>query len=48
MNQKKKKKSKNAVASYGWDVFNDDSLYRAYNKRIKKIGDKNNTETTTE
>jgi len=32
---KRKKKPKNE--SYGWDVFNSDSLYRAYDKRIKKL-----------
>lgn len=31
----KSKKSKNYT--FGWDVFNDDSLYRAYTKRTKKI-----------
>mmetsp|Transcript_13994 Transcript_13994/g.23780 ORF Transcript_13994/g.23780 Transcript_13994/m.23780 type:complete len:137 (-) Transcript_13994:223-633(-) len=25
------------LESFGWDVFNEDSLYRAYNKRTKKI-----------
>jgi hypothetical protein len=23
--------------SYGWDVFNADSIYRAYEKRVNKI-----------
>jgi hypothetical protein len=32
---KRKKKPKNE--SYGWDVFNSDSLYRAYDKRTKKL-----------
>jgi peptidyl-prolyl isomerase G (cyclophilin G) len=31
----KKKKEKNEV--FGWDVFNDDSLYRAYTKRCEKL-----------
>jgi hypothetical protein len=33
-------KSKNTKAknyTFGWDVFNDDSLYRAYDKRTKKL-----------
>eukprot|EP00347_Sterkiella_histriomuscorum_P019744 403340455 len=32
----KKKKGKNMT--FGWDVFNDDTLYRAYFKRTNKIG----------
>ena len=28
---------KNRVETFGWDVFNDDSLYKAYTKRTKKI-----------
>ena len=36
--------------TFGWDVFNDDSLYRAYNKRTKKMEDelKNNPELYNE
>ena len=36
--------------TFGWDVFNDDSLYRAYNKRTKKLEDdlKNNPELLNE
>merc|ERR1712154_306902 len=32
--QKKKRKTE---AAFGWNVFNDDTLYTAYNKRIAKI-----------
>ena len=32
-----KKKKKTKTESYGWDVFNSDSLYRAYEKRVAKI-----------
>ena len=32
-NSKKKKKN----MTFGWDVFNDDSLYKAYFKRVKKL-----------
>ena len=27
----------NQKESYGWDVFNADSIYRAYEKRVNKI-----------
>jgi len=32
-----KKKKKGGKETYGWDVFNTDSLYRAYEKRVNKI-----------
>ena len=35
--QKKKKKKTETEAPFGWNVFNDNTLYRAYNKRINKI-----------
>jgi hypothetical protein len=32
---KRKKKKNNAT--FGWEVFNDDSLFRGYEKRVKKL-----------
>mmetsp|Transcript_13654 Transcript_13654/g.13376 ORF Transcript_13654/g.13376 Transcript_13654/m.13376 type:complete len:89 (+) Transcript_13654:722-988(+) len=32
-----KKKQKKKHTTFGWEVFNDDSLYRAYDKRVKKL-----------
>lgn len=40
-----KKKKKNIT--FGWDVFNDDTLYKAYFKRVKKI-DKDDKQEMTE
>ena len=34
---KKRKKNKGVKEAYGWDVFNTDSLYRAYEKRVNKM-----------
>ena len=34
---KKKKRADKNKETYGWDVFNTDSLYRAYEKRVKKV-----------
>ena len=34
---KKKKRADKDKETYGWDVFNTDSLYRAYEKRVKKV-----------
>jgi hypothetical protein len=34
---KARKRDKPAKESYGWDVFNKDSVYRAYEKRVNKI-----------
>ena len=34
---KNRKKDKPAKESFGWDVFNQDSIYRAYEKRVNKI-----------
>ena len=36
-NSKSKKKKGKGRETYGWEVFNADSLYRAYEKRVKKI-----------
>ena len=33
----KRKKKKDKKETYGWEVFNSDSLYKAYEKRVKKI-----------
>lgn len=30
-------RDKPAKESFGWDVFNQDSIYRAYEKRVNKI-----------
>lgn len=35
---KQDKKSGKKKIVYGWDVFNQDSLYKAYNKRTKELG----------
>lgn len=32
-----KKKNKKKHSAFGWEVFNDDSLFRAYEKRVKKL-----------
>ena len=32
-----KKKKKSNKETYGWNVFNTDALYRAYEKRVNKI-----------
>jgi hypothetical protein len=37
-----KKKNKKKNTTFGWEVFNDDSLFRAYEKRVKKLEVKNN------
>lgn len=34
---KRKRDKKGAAAPFGWDVFNTDTLYRAYEKRINSI-----------
>lgn len=34
---KKRKRNKESKEAYGWEVFNTDSLYRAYEKRVKKM-----------
>ena len=34
---KKKRRADKDKETYGWDVFNTDSLYRAYEKRVKKV-----------
>jgi len=35
--QRDSKKRKRKDGAFGWDVFNQDTLYRAYEKRLKKI-----------
>ena len=35
--KQKKRDEKQPKESYGWDIFNTDSVYRAYEKRINKI-----------
>ena len=35
--QMKKRNNKDRHESYGWDVFNADSIYKAYEKRVNKI-----------
>lgn len=34
---RKRKRNKESKEAYGWEVFNTDSLYRAYEKRVNKI-----------
>ena len=34
---KKRKRGKESKEAYGWEVFNTDSLYRAYEKRVNKM-----------
>lgn len=34
-----KRKKKGGKFTYGWEVFNQDTLYRAHNKRVKKNED---------
>ena len=34
---KKRKRNKESKETYGWEVFNTDSLYRAYEKRVRKV-----------
>jgi hypothetical protein len=34
-----KKKRKSGACKFGWDVFNEDSLYNVYFKRVKKFKD---------
>ena len=34
---RKRKRNKESKEAYGWEVFNTDSLYRAYEKRVKKM-----------
>jgi len=34
---KKRKRNKESKEAYGWEVFNTDSLYRAYEKRVRKV-----------
>jgi hypothetical protein len=36
MEKKKSKKDKNKAA-FGWDVFNQDSLYKAHKKRVANV-----------
>ncbi len=36
MEKKKSKKEKNK-ASFGWDIFNQDSLYKAHKKRVATV-----------
>mmetsp|Transcript_34491 Transcript_34491/g.108130 ORF Transcript_34491/g.108130 Transcript_34491/m.108130 type:complete len:243 (+) Transcript_34491:301-1029(+) len=35
--EKKKEKKEKGKAAFGWDVFNQDTLYKAHKKRIKKL-----------
>ena len=42
----RKRSKKNT--SFGWDVFNEDSLYRAYHKRLKNLPDSKELEAMTE
>jgi len=35
---KKQQKKKKGAASFGWEVFNQDSLYKAHERRIKRAG----------
>ena len=37
MRGKKRKRNKESKEAYGWEVFNTDSLYRAYEKRVNKM-----------
>ena len=37
MGSRKRKRNKESKEAYGWEVFNTDSLYRAYEKRVNKI-----------
>ena len=34
---RKRKRNKGSKEAYGWEVFNTDSLYRAYEKRVNKM-----------
>lgn len=34
---RKRKRNKESKEAYGWEVFNTDSLYRAYEKRVNKM-----------
>jgi hypothetical protein len=34
---KQKKREKKPKETFGWDIFNTDSLYKAYEKRINKL-----------
>ena len=34
---KKRKRNKESKEAYGWDQFNTDSLYKAYEKRVRKM-----------
>ena len=45
---KKKKRADKDREAYGWDVFNTDSLYKAYEKRVKKIPKNSNKQLTKE
>ena len=37
MGNRKRKRNKESKEAYGWEVFNTDSLYRAYEKRVNKM-----------
>lgn len=37
LGSKKRKRNKESKEAYGWEVFNTDSLYRAYEKRVNKV-----------
>ena len=41
-NRNAKKRKKSNDESFGWNVFNEDTLYRAYDKRCKQIKQKGN------
>jgi hypothetical protein len=43
---KKKKKKDKHKASFGWDVFNEDALYKAYKKRLKNLPDQSAAKIT--
>jgi len=45
---KRKKKNKNSEAPFGWNVFNTDTLYRAYEKRLATIKTKGAVKNPTE
>ncbi|KAI9915164.1 hypothetical protein PsorP6_008184 [Peronosclerospora sorghi] len=46
MNKKKASKKEKRKAAFGWDVFNQDSLYKAYKKRLVNLPTSKETATS--
>ncbi|KAK8805653.1 hypothetical protein WA158_002309 [Blastocystis sp. Blastoise] len=44
---KKEQKEMNRINNFGWNIFNQDALYRAYNKQVSKLPKKSVSDLST-